>query len=79
MFRKAAQRADEAWQQTVDGHNGPVVTDATVSELEHSSSASEDDDSDDMDFSSTLGRADSVHRSSKRSFHGVLRGLDSGA
>ena len=44
-FQKAAQAADEAWQQT-------VVTNPTVSELEHPSSASQDDDDEDMDFSS---------------------------
>ena len=49
--QKTAQAADEAWQQTVDGHNGPVVTNPTVSELERLSSASQDDD-DGMDFSS---------------------------
>ena len=32
--QKAAQAAEEAWQQTVEGHNGPVVTNPTVSELE---------------------------------------------
>ena len=49
--QKAAPAADETWQQTVDGHTGPVVTNPTVSELEHPSSASQDDDSDGMDFS----------------------------
>ena len=33
--QKVAQAADEAWQQTVDGHNGPFVTNLTGSELEH--------------------------------------------
>ena len=65
--QKAAQAADEAWQQTVDGHNGPVVTNPTVSELEHSGSASHNEDSDDMEFSSTPRKS---HRSCKRSFHG---------
>ena len=31
--QQAAPAADEAWQQTVDGHNGPA--NPTVSELEH--------------------------------------------
>ena len=31
-LHKAAQAADEAWQQTVQGHNGPTVTNPTVSE-----------------------------------------------
>ena len=30
--QKAAQAADEAWQQTVEGHNGRTVTNPTVSE-----------------------------------------------
>ena len=51
-FKKATQASDEAWQQTVEGHNGSVVTNPTVSELEHSSSASQDDGDGDMDFSS---------------------------
>ena len=38
---------------TVDGHNGPVFTNPTVSELEHPSPASQDENSEDMDFSST--------------------------
>ena len=46
--QRAAQAADEAWQQTIEGDNGPVVTNPTVSELEHPSSASQDDD-DDLD------------------------------
>ena len=64
------------WQQTTDGFDVPSVTNPTVSELERHLSGSQDDDSD-MDFSGALGRA--VHRSSKRSFHGCLIGLDSGA
>ena len=50
--QKAAQAPDEARQQTVEGHNGPAVTNPTVSETENSSSASQDDDDDDMDYSS---------------------------
>ena len=51
-LQKAAQAVDEAWQQTVDGHSGPAVTNPTVQEFEHPSSASQDDDDDDTDFSS---------------------------
>ena len=43
FVQKAAQAADEAWQQTVEGHNGPVITNPTVSEIEES----QDDDGDD--------------------------------
>ena len=49
--QKAAQAADEAWQQTIGGLQGPSVTNSTVSALEHPSSASQDKDSEDMDFS----------------------------
>ena len=47
-IQKAAQAADEARQQTAEGQNGPTVTNQTVSEIEHSGSASQDDD--DSDF-----------------------------
>ena len=51
VLEKAALAADDAWQQTVEGaQQGPAVTNPTVSEIEHSSSASPDDDKDDMDF-----------------------------
>ena len=36
--------ADEAGSQTAEGHNGPTVTNPTVSEIEHSSCASQDND-----------------------------------
>ena len=49
--QKAAQAIEEAWQQTIDGHHGPSVTNPTVSDLEHPSSASQDEESDVMDFS----------------------------
>ena len=46
-----AQAADEAWQQTIGGLQGPSVANPTIASLEHPSSASQDEDSDDMDFS----------------------------
>ena len=49
--QKAAQAADEAWPQTTGGLQGPSVTNPTVAALEHHSSASQEEDSDDMDFS----------------------------
>ena len=76
--QKAAQAADEVWQQTVDGHNGPVVTNPTVSDsnipvrLLKTTMMT-------WIFLRPLERADSVHRSSTRSFHGCLTGHDSGA
>ena len=48
--QKAAQAADEAWQQ-IGGLQGPGVANPTIASLEHPSSASQDEDSDDMDFS----------------------------
>ena len=53
-LQKAAQAADESWQQTVHGHNGPTVTNPTVSEIEQSGSASQDDDDSELDFSPHL-------------------------
>ena len=49
--QKAAQAADEAWQQTVGGMQGPGVANPTIASLEHPGSASQDEDSEDMDFS----------------------------
>ena len=52
--QEAAQAADEAWQQTIGGLQGPVVANPTIASLEHPGSASQDEDSDedsdDMDF-----------------------------
>ena len=45
-IQKAAQAADESWQQTVQGHSGPTVTNPTVSEVEQSGSVSHDDEDD---------------------------------
>ena len=42
---------DEAWQQTVSGLQKPSVANPTIASLEHPSSASQEEDSDDMDFS----------------------------
>ena len=50
FVQRTAWAGDEAWQQTVEGHNGPTVTNPTVSEIEQSSSASQDDDDDDVEF-----------------------------
>ena len=47
----ASQAADEAWQQTVGGLQGPGVANPTITSLEHPGSASRDEESDDMDFS----------------------------
>ena len=49
--QKATQAGDEAWQQKIGGLHGPGVTNPTVASLERPSSASQDEDSDDMDFS----------------------------
>ena len=47
------QQQTEAWQQTIDGLQGPGVTNPTVSDLAHPSSASQDADSEDMDVSAS--------------------------
>ena len=47
--QKAAQAAEEDWQQTVAGLHGLGVANPTIASLEHP--ASQDEDSDDMDFS----------------------------
>ena len=57
------QAADEFWQRTVDGHNGPVVTNPTVSEFEHPTLPPEGDDSDGMDFSSPTRLSDRTRNS----------------
>ena len=51
-IQKVAQAAHEAWQQSAEGHNGPIVTNPTVLEIEHSSSASQDDDDGDSEYAS---------------------------
>ena len=68
LFRKA----DEARQQTVDGHNGPRRHEPDS--VQHPVQL--------LKMMAAIlrlfGRADSVHRSSKRSFHGCLTRLGSG-
>ena len=46
ICKKASQAADESWQQTVQGHNDPSVMNPTVSEIDQSGSASQEDDDD---------------------------------
>ena len=67
--QKAAQAADEAWQHTIGDLQGPGVTKPTIASLERPRSASEDKTVM-MWTSHRPGRADSVRRSSKRSFRG---------
>ena len=50
-IQKVDQAAEEARQQTIGGLQGPTVTNPTVADLEHPSSASQDEHSEDMDFS----------------------------
>ena len=45
-IQKPAQAADESWQRTAQGQNGPTVMPPTISEVEQSGSASEDEDDD---------------------------------
>ena len=57
-IQKAAKSANEAWQQTVQRHNGPTVTNPRVSEIELNSSVSRDygDDDDDLELTSASPR-----------------------
>ena len=50
FIQKAAQAANESWQHFVSVQ-GPGVAGLTIASLGHPGSASQDDDSDDMDFS----------------------------
>ena len=45
--QKAVQAADEAWQQIVGGLQGPSVANLAVADLEHHSSAIQEEDNDD--------------------------------
>ena len=49
--QKAAQAADEAWQQTVSGLQRPGVANSTIVSLENPSSALQEEDIDVIDFS----------------------------
>ena len=72
--RKTAQAADEAWQQPVQGHNGPTITNPTIPDVEQSGLTSQHDD----DFSH-LEEDDSVHHSSKHNFPDCQTDPDCGA
>ena len=71
--QEAAQAAEEAWQQTIGGLQGPGVT--KMSDLEHPNSASQDEDSEDMDFS----RKSRLSAPQLQAQLSRLMGLDSGA
>ena len=45
-LQKAAHAADESLQQTVQGHNGPTITNPTMPQVEQSGLISQDDDDD---------------------------------
>ena len=51
-IQKAAQAPDEVWQRRIGGLQGPNATNPTMSEVEHSSSASQDDDDSDFEHAS---------------------------
>ena len=61
--QKAAQAAEESWQQTIGGLQGLSVTNPTVAALEHPSSASQDEKSGGMDFSAKRLNAPRLLRS----------------
>ena len=54
--QKAAKAADEAWQQTIGRLHGPGVANPSTASLEHRRSTSQDEDSDDTDFSAPKSR-----------------------
>ena len=60
FIRRAPQAADESWQHTVSGQQGPGVAGPTIASLGHPGFASQDDDSDDMDFSAHPRKADQL-------------------
>ena len=70
--QKAVQAAGEAWQQTTGGLQVPGVENPTIAPLEHPGSASQDEDSDDMDFS-----APRKTRNSAPQLHAQLSRLNS--
>ena len=72
--QKAAQAADEAWQQTMGGLQGPGVANPTIASLENPCSRRTAM----TRTSQRPGRAVSVGHSSKRSCHDSLIGLVSG-
>ena len=74
--QRAGQAGDEAWQQTVEGHNGPSVTNPTVSEIEQSCSASRDDDDDDVEFTSAPRKSRLSAPQLQAQLHGCLTGHD---
>ena len=43
-LQKAAQAADDSWQQTIQGHTGPTIASPTVPEIEQSGLESQHDD-----------------------------------
>ena len=76
--QKAAQTADEAWQQTISGLQGQVVINPTIASLKHPSSASQEEDSDDMDFSAPR-KSLVCAAAPSAAFHDSVIGLVSGA
>ena len=51
FIQKATQATDEAWKHTAQRQQGPSVPSPTIAALEQPGSASQEEDSDDMDFS----------------------------
>ena len=50
-MQKAAQAADEAWQQIAQGHDGPTIAKPTVAEVEQSDTTSQhEDDGDEITY-----------------------------
>ena len=49
-LQKAAQAAEESWQQAVKGYNGPTITNPTVPDIEQSAHSSQHDDDSEPTF-----------------------------
>ena len=43
-LQEATRAADEAWEQSVQGHHGPSVAGPTITDVEHADPTSQDDD-----------------------------------
>ena len=77
MFRRQPRQQTKPSIKRLGDCRDQVSQTLTIASLQNSTSTSQDENGDDMDFSAPR-RAVSVGRSTERSFHGSLIGLDSG-
>ena len=64
-LQKAAQAADGSWQQTIQGHSGPTITNPTAADIEQSGPSSQQDDEDIEPTFASPAKIGSAHHSSK--------------